>query len=111
MSSGAGLLAARRFGAKEIVDPRPFAVGTIASLFRDYPHIAEVLPAMGYSDTQRHELRETILAARPDLVLDASPARLDRLLELDLPIARVRYRFAQRSGRSVQAIVEELMRS
>jgi predicted GTPase len=109
MAYGAGFLAAERFGAAEIVDPRPHAVGTIRDLYRDYPHVERVLPALGYSDAQRKELRETILGAAPDLVLDASPARLDRLLDLHIPIARVHYRFTQRTGPSVYSLVNELL--
>lgn len=98
MSYGAGLLAAEAEGAAEIIDPRPHAVGTIAEAFAKFPHVGRVLPALGYSEEQRAELHATIEACNPDVVVDASPARLDRLLELDRPLVRVRYRFAQRSG-------------
>jgi predicted GTPase len=98
MAFGAGSLAAERFGARELVDPRPHARGSIARAFAAYPHLCTVLPALGYSQEQRRELADTIRAAAPDAVIDASPARLDRLLDLDLPIARVRYHFEQKAG-------------
>ena len=98
MASGAGLVAARMHGAGEIIDPRPFAGGTLAEAFRRYPHIGPVLPALGYSPAQRRELEDCIARSRPDVVLDASPSRLDRFLRLPAPVVRVRYRFEQRSG-------------
>lgn len=106
MAYGAGTVAARAAGA-EIIDPRAFAVGTIAQAYTKYPHIGPALPALGYSDAQCAELEETIRRCGADLIVDASPARLDRVLQLSIPVVRVRYRFEQRSGRSVFAIVED----
>jgi len=105
MATGAGYVAAQQFGAAEIVDPRPHAVGSIAEAFRRYPHLGEVLPALGYSELQRGELAETVAASGADLVLDASPARLDRFLGSDPPIVRVFYRFEQRSGPDLMGLV------
>jgi len=104
MAHGAGLVAARRHGA-EVIDPRPFAVGTVAEAYRRYTHIGPVLPALGYSEAQRHELEETVRRSGADLVLDASPARLDRFLELRVPVVRVRYAFEQRSGPPLLGLV------
>jgi predicted GTPase len=98
MSAGAGLVAARAHGAREAVDPRPFAIGSIAEAYARYPHIGPVLPAVGYSEAQRRELEETIARSGADLVVDASPSRLDRFLRVRLPVVRVSYRFEQRSG-------------
>ena len=101
MSFGAGTVAAERYGAT-IVDPRPYAEGTIRGTFEANPHLERVLPAMGYSEAQRDSLAGTINAccAAEDAacVVDASPARLDRMLDLDMPLARVSYRFVQQSG-------------
>lgn len=108
MAYGAGTVAARATGAN-IIDPRGFAVGSIAEAYAKYPHIAAVLPALGYSDAQRGELEETIRRSGADLVVDASPARLDRALRLKVPIVRVRYRFEQISGPSLFALVEEML--
>jgi predicted GTPase len=110
MSFGAGTVAARRFGA-EPVDPRPYAAGTIRETFEAHPHLERVLPAMGYSMDQRESLQRTINACCSaegvDFVLDASPARLDRMLELSVPLVRVRYRFQQLEG---PALDEEVLR-
>jgi len=106
MAFGAGTIAARDHGV-EVVDPRPHAVGSIARTFEQFPHLERVLPALGYSAAQRRELAETIRAAAPDVVLDASPASLDRVLDLDVPVVRVRYAFEQVAGPDLLAIVTE----
>lgn len=109
MSHGAGLIAARTHRAAEIVDPRPAATGSIQAAYREFPHLGPVLPALGYSDAQRHELAETIQRAQVDLVIDASPCRLDRLLELSVPMVRVRYRFQQTAGPDLWEIVQSII--
>lgn len=91
MPYGAGVVAARQFGAVEMVDPRPYAVGSIRATFDKFPHLGTVLPAMGYSDTQRHELEETIKRVPCDLVLVATPIDLARTIKLEKPSLRVRY--------------------
>lgn len=113
MPHGAGYVAALREGASAIVDPRPFAVRSIREAFERYTHIGPVLPALGYSDAQRGELAATLEAAREagvEVVVDASPSRIDRSVEVSLPIARVQYRFAQRDGaplaQRVDAVVD-----
>jgi len=91
-STGAGTVAAEQFGAAERVDPREAAVGTIADTLAEYPHLDRVLPAMGYSDEQVADLEATIENAHPDLVLAGTPHDLDRVLDVDVPVVRVRYR-------------------
>jgi predicted GTPase len=91
MPFGAGMVAAQRGGASALVDPRPFAVGSIAEAFRAYPHIGSVLPAMGYSDEQLRELEETINAAECDLVVTATPIDLGRLIRSRHPIRHATY--------------------
>ncbi len=91
MSYGAGVIAAHKFGAREIVDPRPYAVGSIRDTFAKYPNTGAVLPAMGYSDQQIHELETTINTAPVDLVLIATPIDLRRVIHLAHPADRVRY--------------------
>ena len=109
MSAGAGALAARRSGARELIDPRPFAVGSIAEAFAAHPHIGPVLPALGYSAKQREELKSTICGSGAEVVLDASPARVGDLLALSIPVLRVSYQFRQLSGRPLFEFVEELL--
>jgi predicted GTPase len=91
MAYGAAYIAAKRFGASEIVDPRPFAVGSIKATFKKYPHLQNVLPAMGYGDKQIRELEQTIEAAACDVVLSGTPVDLRRLVKVSKPILRVRY--------------------
>jgi len=91
MAYGAGVVAARRFGAAELVDPRPYAVRTIAATFEKYPHIGPLLPAMGYGESQTRDLEETINATPCDLVLVATPIDLRRLVNIRHPVDRVRY--------------------
>jgi predicted GTPase len=91
MSHGAGLLAARRYGAAEVVDPRSTAVGSLVEVYRRYPHIGPVLPAMGYSPAQIADLAATIGRCSCDLVLFATPAHLPRLVHSPVPMLKVRY--------------------
>jgi predicted GTPase len=91
MTYGAGVVAARRFGAAELVDARPYAARSIAATFEKYPHIGPLLPAMGYSDEQIQDLEETINRAECDLVLVATPIDLRRLINVRHPVDRVRY--------------------
>jgi predicted GTPase len=91
MRYGAGVVAARRYGAAAVVDPRPYAVGTIALTFEAYPGIGELLPAMGYGGQQIRDLEATIAQTPADLVLVATPIDLRRLIRIDRPALRVRY--------------------
>jgi len=91
MTYGAGYVAARRFGAAEIVDPRPFAVGTIADTYKKYPNTGTILPAMGYGDQQIKDLEQTIENADVDMVIIGTPIDLTRVLTIKKPYQRVRY--------------------
>ena len=91
MAYGAGVVAAQRFGAAELVDPRPYAVRSIAETFAKYPGTGALLPAMGYGEGQRADLQETIRATPCDLVIVATPIDLARVITLDKPAQRVRY--------------------
>jgi predicted GTPase len=91
MPFGAGLVAARNAGAAKIVDPRPYAVGSLEELFVKWPQLTNVLPAMGYSDEQLHELEQTINAADCDVVVTGTPIDLTRLIQSRHPIRHVRY--------------------
>jgi predicted GTPase len=106
MAYGAGWVAARRFGAAEIVDPRPYAVGTIAATFEKYPTTGAVLPAMGYGDGQIRELEQTINNARADLVLIGTPIDLARLMDLNKPVQRVRYELQETGHPTLAEILE-----
>ncbi len=91
MAYGAGYVAAKRFGAKEIVDPRPFAVKSIAATYQKYPKTGPILPAMGYGEAQTRDLEATINASDVDLVIIGTPIDLTRVLKINKPSQRVRY--------------------
>jgi predicted GTPase len=109
MTFGAGTLAARECQASELIEPRDSAVGSIAQTLREYPQLKEVLPALGYSEQQCRELTETIESSKADVVVDASPARLDRFLNLSIPVVRVRYQFQQTRGPLLEDLVTEFL--
>jgi len=98
MTYGAGIVAARRFGASEVVDPRPYATGELAETLRKYPNLEHLLPAMGYGDKQIHELEAALTAIPADVVLAATPIDLTRVLDVPKPIVRVRYELEPVSG-------------
>ena len=106
MRYGAAVLAARQFGAASLVDPRPFAVGSIKETFEQYPHVADLLPAMGYGDKQIDELRQTIEASDADLVLIGTPIDLRRIVALDKPAMRVTYRLDEIGEPTIEQILK-----
>jgi predicted GTPase len=108
MDYGAGVVAARRFSA-EIIDPRPFAAGSLLDTYRDYPHLKRVVPAMGYSEAQLRDLRKTLEAVPCDIVLSASPVDLAAILSLSRPVVRVSYEFREEEGESVKKSVREYL--
>ncbi len=98
MPFGAGMVAAREAGAASVVDPRLHAVGSIRDTFERYPHIGSVLPAMGYSDEQLHDLEQTINATPCDVVVTGTPIDLSRLIDSDHPVRHAVYELSQLSG-------------
>jgi predicted GTPase len=107
MAYGAGWVAARRFGAAEIVDPRPYAVGSIAATYVKYPKTGPILPAMGYGDEMTHDLETTINNADVDLIISATPIDLTRIIKVNKPMQRVRYEL-QEIGRPT---LEEILKA
>ncbi|MGD8759734.1 MAG: cyclic 2,3-diphosphoglycerate synthase [Anaerolineales bacterium] len=107
MTYGAGWVAAMRHGAGEIVDPRPFAVGSISSTYEKYPTTGNVLPAMGYGQKQMRELEQTINKSDVDLVLIGTPIDLRRLLKLNKPSQRIRYELQEIGEPTLAAILEQ----
>ncbi len=91
MKYGAGVMAAMRYGAAKMIDPRPFAVGTIAETFEKYPETGELLPAMGYSPKQVKDLEDTIAASDAEVVVIGTPIDLRRIIKIDKPCVRVSY--------------------
>lgn len=102
MAYGAGMVAARRFGALEIIDPRPAAKGSLGDVYKHWPHLAQVLPAMGYNAQQLEDLRQTLEDADCDLIVSATPVDLNRLLRLSKPLEQVRYEFVEQNNHELQ---------
>jgi predicted GTPase len=107
MTYGAAVLAAKQHGASELVDPRPFAIGSIAKTFEDYPEIGTLLPAMGYGRQQMDDLRETIERSDADLVLIGTPIDLRRLIEIDKPALRVTYKLQEMGEPTLKDVLME----
>ncbi|MFP5212114.1 MAG: cyclic 2,3-diphosphoglycerate synthase [Acidobacteriota bacterium] len=110
MGFGAGVIAARQYGAAEIVDPRPYAKGSMAKVFRQYSHLGPVLPAVGYSASQVRDLELTINAVDCDLVLFATPIDITRLLRLGKPSLRVRYDYQDHGDPTLESVLLRRMR-
>jgi predicted GTPase len=105
MAYGAGYVAARRFGASEIVDPRPFAVKSIAATYKKYPKTGPILPAMGYGEAQMRDLEATINKSDVDLVVIGTPIDLTRVIKIKKPYQRVRYELQEIGQPTLQDIL------
>ncbi len=107
MKYGAGVVAARNYGAAELVDPRAYAVGTIAETFKRYPDTGPLLPAMGYGPKQVSDLERTIAATDCDLVVVATPVDLKKIVRIDKPVVRVEYELQEVGRPSLEDILNE----
>ena len=107
MPYGAGTVAAEDNNAGEIIDPRPFAVGSIAGTFEKYNHLSRVLPAMGYGKKQVKELEETINKIDVDLIVSGTPIDLSRILTTDKPLVRVRYEVGEKTTVELEKIIDD----
>jgi predicted GTPase len=111
MAYGAAHVAARQFGAAEIVDPRPYAVGTIKGVFEKYRHLTDILPAMGYGDKQVSDLKATIDAVPCDLVLVGTPVDLSRLIQTRHVMVKVSYALDRSSTEELAKILDQFLRA
>jgi predicted GTPase len=109
MAYGAGTLAARKFGAKEIIDPRPYAVRSIAATFEKYPSTGKLLPAMGYGEEQIKDLETTINHVPCDAVIIGTPVDLRRLMNIKMPTVRVRYSLEEVSKPDLEDVVRKFL--
>jgi len=107
MKYGAATVVAKKNGAKEIIDPRPYAVGSIVDTFKKYSHLTKVLPAMGYGKQQTKELEQTINRSDADIVLSGTPIDLGRVIGVSKPMERVRYEMGKESLDRLMKVVEE----
>ncbi len=96
--------------AKELVDPRPYLVGSLKETFETYPEVGKVLPAMGYGEQQVKDLEATINACDCDIVVSATPIDLTRLVNIEKPCLRVRYAYRNNSRPTLGELVKEMMR-
>lgn len=110
MSYGAGVLTARKYGASELVDPRPYAVGTIKETMEKYPQIKNYLPAVGYSEQQIKDLEDTINATPCDLVVSATPIDLNRVVKVNKEIISVRYELEEIGTPKLKDILDDFER-
>jgi predicted GTPase len=108
MAFGAGVVAAERFGAKEIMDPRPWAKGEVAEIYRSYPEIGRVLPAVGYGPGQIRDLEATLSLIPCDAVVVATPVDLSRIISIDKPIVRIRYELAVRGKPDLADVLRDI---
>lgn len=111
MPFGAGYVAAKEYGAKSIVDPRPFAVGSILDTFEKYTHLTEVLPAMGYGKKQIKELEQTINNTKCDVVVSGTPIDLTRILRTTKPIVRIRYDVGEKTAREIETVIGTFLKT
>ena len=107
MQYGAGFVAAQKYGAAEIVDPRPFVVGEIADTFKKYPNIGPILPAMGYGKKQIKDLEKTIAKAKVDVVIIATPIDLGRLIKIKKPNVRIDYELQEIGQPTLKTILKQ----
>jgi predicted GTPase len=107
MPYGAGVIAATKYGAAEIIDPRPFAVGSIAQTFQKYTHLDKVLPAMGYGKEQTDELAQTINKADCDLIISATPIDLSRLIKTDKKMLHIRYELEEIGSPNLEEVLRD----
>ncbi len=109
MEFGAGMVAAKKFGAKEIIDPRKFAIGEIRYVYEKYPHVKNVIPAMGYGKAQMKDLEETINKSDAEVVVSATPADLSRFMSIRVPIVRVTYELKEVGEPTIESVVCEAL--
>ena len=109
MTFGAGFVAAKAAGAESIVDPRPYATGSIKETFRRYGHLKDVLPAMGYGDNQIKELAATINAVPCDVVVAGTPIDVTRIIKVNKPMVRARYELGEVGAGRLRAHIERVM--
>ncbi|HOB87206.1 MAG TPA: cyclic 2,3-diphosphoglycerate synthase [Bacillota bacterium] len=109
MLYGAGVIAARKYGAAELVDPRPFAVGTIVDTYRKYPHIGALLPAMGYGEEQIRDLEATINRSDAELVVIATPIDLRRVIKIEKPALRIRYELQEIGEPTLEQLLQKVL--
>ncbi|MFH1584277.1 MAG: cyclic 2,3-diphosphoglycerate synthase [Actinomycetota bacterium] len=111
MSFGAGFIAAQRAEASEIIDPRPYAVGSIKDIYKKYTHLEKILPAMGYSDEQIKELEQTIINSPCEVVVVGTPINLLKLIKINKPAVRVKYELKDVGTPNLKQIIKQFLKN
>ncbi len=111
MPFGAGFIYAKRMGVGELIDPRKFAVGSIKATFEKFPHLEQILPAMGYSDVQRKELEDTINFSDADVVIQGTPLDLGKILDIKKKVVKINYELVQVSGVPLETIIGDFVQN
>lgn len=109
MSFGAGMVAAKKFKAKKIVNPKPYAVGSIKKAYDDYPQIGNLIPALGYTPKQIKELQQSINNTPADVVIIGTPFDLRKFLKLNKPAVKVNYELKEKDGHSLESIIKKII--
>lgn len=109
MPYGAGIVAAEKYNAEEIVDPRPYAAGSIKNTFASYPHIKNLIPAIGYASRQIKELEDTINNTPCDVVLIATPVDLTKIIKINKPTVRISYEIEEIGKPTIADIIERFL--
>lgn len=107
MPYGAGVIVAKKLGASELVDPRPYAVGSIVAAFKKFPHLGPLLPALGYGKEQIQELQETINTTPCDIVVIGTPIDLRRILKINKPAVRAKYELQELGSPTLEDILNK----
>jgi predicted GTPase len=106
MAFGAGIVAAKTYGAGQFVDPHPFAVGEVKETLEKYSHVKNLIPAMGYGQQQKHDLEATIKASGCEVVINATPADLTSIINIDVPVVRVTYELSEVGVPDMRSVLE-----
>jgi len=109
MKFGAGYIAAKKFGARKIIDPRKYALGSIKNAYSKYPHLGPILPALGYGQKQMKELERTINRIPADIVIVGTPIDIAKFFRIKKPVARITYELKDIKGPSIRKLVASVL--
>ena len=110
MGLGAGFVAAKKFGAREIIDAKKFAVGSIKQVYKNFPHLKKILPAMGYSKSQVRELEQTINRSNAEIVVSGTPINIGNVLNIKKEIIAVRYELKERGKTTLETVLKKFLK-
>ncbi len=106
---GAGMVAAKKYGAGEIIDPRPYAKGIILDMYKEYPHMDRIVPSTGYTESQIRDLEDTLRSVPADVIVSGTPIDLDKIIDIDKPIIKVKYDIEIIEGPTLKDLVDSFL--